>query len=61
MRANFWFWDFEAERAGMRPRWEIEPKRMPKRAFGDYLEFSNETFTVREVRKLWAITIKLRS
>lgn len=44
-----------AERAGMRPRWEIAPKQMPKRAFGDYLEFSNETFTVREVRKLWAI------
>ncbi|KAG0609171.1 hypothetical protein M758_8G163400 [Ceratodon purpureus] len=44
-----------AERLWMRPKWEVHPKKMPKPAFGDYLDFSNETFTVREVRKLWAI------
>jgi len=43
-----------AERGGTNPSYaRRNPQRKP--AFGDYLDFSDEAFTVREVRRLWAV------
>lgn len=44
-----------AERGGTNPTYVVRPKQRPRPAFGAYLEFSNQTFTVREVRRLWAV------
>lgn len=43
-----------AERGSLNPNYSRRnPQRKP--AFGDYLEFSDEAFTMREVRRLWAV------
>ncbi|KAG0601115.1 hypothetical protein M758_11G085000 [Ceratodon purpureus] len=42
------------ERGGTNPTY-LYRKDMRKPAFGDYLDFSSQAFTVREVRRLWAV------
>ncbi len=46
--------EFVGERGATNPAY-IGGAQTPKAAFGDYLNFSNQTFTMTEVKHLWAI------
>lgn len=42
------------ERGALNPAY-TGGQRVNRPAFGDYLEFSNQSFTMREVKRLWAV------